>query len=379
MKSPYVSELQPNQLVTATLLVQYKDIRQKKTGEPCLTLTLVDRTGEVDARMWDNVAEVMNTFDRDDFVRVRGLMQVHHNRLQMTVHKIQRQSSESVDFSDFFPASERSSDEMWTELLSVAASVQDRHLRTLLDAVLSDPDIAQRLKIAPAAKNVHHAYIGGLLEHVLSMCALAQPVAAHYRNIDLDLLLTGIILHDIGKIYELTYDRSFGYSSEGQLLGHITIGIRILANKFASLPEFPPRLRNLVEHLVLSHHGELAYGSPKVPLFAEALVLHHLDNLDSKVACMKSSLHKDRYVEGCWTGFNAALDRPLLKKEKYLDRGDAPDDPPPPPTADSNPTRVESATIPVAQHRAHSDSQARPQKPGTLFSDKLSAALRRAD
>ncbi len=356
MKSPYVAELQPNQVVTATLLVQQKDIRQKKTGDPSLSLMLGDRTGDIEAKMWDNVAEVVDTFERDDFVKVRGLLQVHQNRLQLTVHKIQRQAPEQVDFTDFYPASERNSEEMWSELLGTIAGITDAHLRGLLDRIAGDAEIARQYKIAPAAKQIHHAFLGGLLEHVLSMCSLAKLVAPHYKDVDLNLLLTGIILHDLGKIHELSYDRSFGYSSEGQLLGHIVIGLRIIGEKLQTLPDFPPRLRTLVEHLVISHHGALEFGSPKLPMFAEALLLHHIDNLDSKMACLRSSLNKDRQLEGCWTGYNSALERSLLKKKRFMDEEEPALTPPP--------GALDTVAPPVAV------------KVSSLFGDKLQSALR---
>ena len=174
MKSPYVSELQPNQVVTATLLVQHKEVRQKKSGEPYLSLTLGDRTGDIDARMWDNAAEVMDTFDRDDFLKVRGLLQVHQGRLQLTVHKLARQTAETVDQTDFFPASARDPEEMFADLRGIVASLESAPLRALLETFVNDPEIARRLKVAPAAKSVHHAFLGGLIEHVLSMCAIAK-------------------------------------------------------------------------------------------------------------------------------------------------------------------------------------------------------------
>src|SRR5215207_5747155 len=161
MKSPYVSELQPNQVITATLLVQHKEIRQKKTGEPYLSLSLGDRTGDIDARMWDNAAEVLDIFDRDDFVKVRGLMQIHQGRLQLTVHKLARIAPETIDQADYFPASSRDLDEMVAELRSVVEGIRTPPLRDLLRAFLDDPEIVSRLRVAPAAKSVHHAFIGG--------------------------------------------------------------------------------------------------------------------------------------------------------------------------------------------------------------------------
>jgi 3'-5' exoribonuclease len=171
---------------------------------------------------------------------------------------------------------------------------------------------------APAAKFIHHAYLGGLLEHVLSVCDLCRIAATHYKTVDLDLLLAGAVLHDIGKIYELSYDRSFGYTSDGQLLGHIFLAGRMVEEKLSQLPDFPPKLRTLVHHLILSHHGSLEFGSPKLPLFPEALLLHYLDDLDAKMECMRVLVDRDRQVEGDFTGYNSSLERVVLKKTKYL-------------------------------------------------------------
>ena len=362
MKSPYVSELQPNQVVTATFLVQYKDIRQKKTGEPYLSLILGDRTGEIDAKMWDNVSEVMETFDRDDFLKIRGLLQVYQNRLQLTIHKLQKQTDTDIDFTDYFPASLRHPDEMFAELMGVIAAIQNPHLRALLTAMMEDPEISRRYKIAPAAKSIHHAYIGGLIEHVLSLCSLAKMTAAHYPHVDVDLLMTGVVLHDIGKIHELTYDRSFGYSTEGQLLGHIIIALRMVDEKVRLVPGFPPKLRTLVDHLIVSHHGEMDFGSPKVPMFPEALLLHHLDNLDSKMEAMRAFLHKDRHVDGCWTGYNSSLERSVLKKQKFLE-----EEPEPPAAAPPVPEPAPAKPQPApASHQFKSQS---------LFGEKLLGAL----
>ncbi len=318
MKSPYVSELQPNQVITATFLVQHKDIRQKKTGEPYLSLVLGDRTGDIDAKMWDNVAEVMDTFERDDFLKIRGLLQVYQNRLQLTVHRLQKQPEQDVDVTDYFPASARQPDEMFAELTTIIAGIQNPYLNALLRGLMEDPDISRRYRMAPAAKSIHHAYLGGLIEHVLSLCSLARLVGGHYRDVDMDLLLTGVILHDIGKIYELSYDRSFSYTNDGQLLGHIIIALRLIDDKARVIPGFPVKLRTLLEHMIISHHGELEFGSPKVPVFPEALLLHHLDNLDSKFETMRAFLSKDRFVDGCWTGYSTSLERSVLKKDKYL-------------------------------------------------------------
>ncbi len=362
MKSPYVSELQLNQVFTATFLVQSKEIRQKKTGEPYLSLQLVDRTGEVDAKMWDNAADVMSTFERDDFVRVRGLLQTHHSRPQLTLHKLQRLCESDVDVADYFPASERSPAEMFAELRGIIAGVTNPHLNALLNLIFADEDVARRFQTAPAAKSIHHAYIGGLIEHVLSICELCRMTAPHYKNIDIDLLTTGAILHDIGKIHELTYDRSFGYSTDGQLIGHIVMAVRIIDDKVRGIPGFPPKLKTLLEHMILSHHGSLEYGSPKVPLFPEAMLLHHMDNLDSKMEAMRAALHRDRLLEGCWTAYTPSLERIVLDRAKYLNNEAAPESP-----------QLKSSEIPAPASSAAAPS--RQSGTGGMFADKLQSAL----
>jgi 3'-5' exoribonuclease len=373
MKSPYVSDLKPNQVFSSIFLVHVKDVRQKKSGDPYLSLLLGDRTGELEAKMWDNVADVMGTFDRDDFVKVKGLLQIFQNRPQLTIHKMVRVLESDVDFADYFPASDRDPLEMFAELRAIVAGVGNAHLRDLLNAFLDDEPLARMYRTAPAAKHVHHAYLGGLIEHVLSVCHLCKVAAAHYNFVDLDLLLAGAVLHDIGKVAELTYERSFGYSSEGQLLGHIVIGLRLLNEKLQRFPDFPAKLRVLVEHMIVSHHGELEFGSPKVPLFPEALLLHHLDNLDSKMECMRSMIARDRHVEGCWTGYNASLERAVLKKARYLE--EEPIDPavragisepatPLPPQPPEAP--------PAPQHQEH-----HPPLTTSVFGEKLQQAWRK--
>jgi 3'-5' exoribonuclease len=365
MKSPYAGELVPNQTITTSFLVHVKEIRQKKGGEYYLSLLLGDRTGDVDAKMWDNVNGVLDAFDRDDFVKVKGLVQVFHNRTQLTIHKLRRMEEHEVDFADYFPASKRDPEEMWNQLQGIVAGIENPHLKALLKAMFADEDIARRYRRAPAAKQIHHAFLGGLIEHVLSVSAMANQAAAHYSNIDRDLLLTGVLLHDIGKIYELSFDRGFSYSSEGQLLGHIAIASRMLYDKLRGLPDFPPKLRALVEHLILSHHGKLEFGSPKLPAFPEALLLHYLDDMDSKMECMRALLEQDPYVEGCFTGYSGVLERVVLKKERYLN--------PPPPTAPAPPAPAAAAErtseratqpvptrVPMAEHPLFASRPAAP-------------------
>jgi len=237
---------------------------------------------------------------------------------------------------------------MWRQLEGVMAGIANPHLKALLDAIFADEDIASRYRRAPAAKQIHHAFLGGLIEHVLSVCVMAKQAAAHYADIDRDLLLTGVLLHDIGKIYELKYERGFTYSTDGQLLGHIAIATRIVYDKLRSIPDFPPKLRVMLEHMILSHHGKLEFGSPKLPSFPEALLLHYLDDMDSKMECMRSLIEHDPYVEGCFTGYSGVLERVVLKKDRYLNP------PPPKPKAIRPPAPVEPqeppARVAMAEH-----------------------------
>jgi 3'-5' exoribonuclease len=386
MKSPYVGTLPVNEPVTALFLVLSKEIRQKKTGEPYLTLHLSDRTGELEAKMWDNVTEVMDTFERDDFLKVKGLVQIYQNRTQFTIHKLRRLDEHEVDLADYFPCSERDPEEMFAELRGIVNGFSNPHLQALVNSVLDDSRLANPFKMAPAAKTIHHAYRGGLLEHVLSLCQLSRLTAAHYKTLDLDLLLTGAILHDLGKLEELSFDRGFGYSSDGQLLGHIILGLRMLNSKFEKLPNFPVKLRTLVEHMIVSHHGELEFGSPKVPIFAEAMLLHHLDNLDSKMNAIQLALQRDRQVEGEFTGWIAPLERVLLKKDRYLapPKAAAPVAPAPlapaavlplppaQPAAPAVPLPPAAVTLP-APPPAKPAAYRPPQN--TLFAEKLQAVL----
>jgi 3'-5' exoribonuclease len=349
MKTPYVSDLQENSTPSISLLVQSKEIRQKKTGEPYLSLTLSDKTGDIDAKMWDNVTEVLTLFERDDFVRVKGLVQIYHNRIQLVIHRLRPMADSEIDFTDFFPASKYNPAVMWDEVRGYVHAISNPHLRGLLNAVLDDEEIARRFKIAPAAKQIHHAFLSGLLEHVLSLCRLSKQIAPLYPFIDCDLLIAGCVLHDIGKIWELSYDRGFSYTVEGQLLGHMMIGLRIVADKLRAFPEFPAPLRTLVEHIIISHHGQLDFGSPKLPQFPEALLFHYLDDLDSKMECSRALLERDQ-TPGNFTAFSHALERGMLRKTLYLEpRATAPKPtvpaPAPPPPS---PPPIAAPPVPVA-------------------------------
>jgi 3'-5' exoribonuclease len=322
MKPCYVANLQDGQSITSHFLVCEKEIRATREGKPYLRLELGDATGRVEARMWEGVDRTASTFERDDFVKVQARVENYRNKLQLAIEKIRRAEDHEVDAADFFPHTKENVDELYAKLLEVVASVGNPWLRQLLESVVRDPEIVPRLKRAPAAKVMHHAYYGGLLEHILSLCKLCRLVLDHYQEADADLLMTGAVLHDVGKLRELSYERSLGYTDEGQLLGHILIEYELVSKKIDAIEGFPPALKVLVQHLLVSHHGQYEFGSPKLPMFREALLLHYLDDLDSKMAATRSALASEQ-GEGNWTAFSGALERRLLRADRFLSASQA--------------------------------------------------------
>lgn len=320
MKAFYICECarNENKVITSSFVVVAKQIKPKKTGEPYLALTLGDRSGQIEAKMWDNVDDVLEAFEQDDFIKVKGLINKYKQRFQLTIHKLRKLGETEIEFADYLPKTTKNIDELWLTLAEFVATFQNPHLKALVQAFMADSEIATAYRNAPAAKTLHHAYIGGLLDHVVSLCRSCDLVCRNYPRINRDLLLTGAFLHDIGKIHELTYNRSFSYTDKGQLLGHMVIELEMLQAKLALLPDFPDELKLMVEHLIISHHGQYQFGSPKLPMFPEALMLHYLDDLDSKMEAMRAQFEREATLDNPWTGYNPSLGRPLLNTEKFL-------------------------------------------------------------
>src|SRR3954469_10906302 len=320
MKDFYICDCirQENKVITSTFVVVAKQIKPKKTGEPYLALTLGDRSGQLEAKMWDNVEEVLEAFEQDDFLKIKGLINKYKQRFQLTIHKLRKLGETEIDFSDYLPKTTKDVDELWQTLTNFVAGIENPYLKALVQAFMADPEIASAYRNAPAAKTLHHAYIGGLLDHVVSLFRSCDLMCRNYPSINRDLLLTGAFFHDIGKIHELTYNRSFSYSTRGQLLGHMIIELEMLQAKLKQLPDFPESLKTLIEHLIISHHGQYDFGSPKLPMFPEALMLHYLDDLDSKMEAMRAQFERGGESEGAWTSYNPSLGRPLLNTAKFL-------------------------------------------------------------
>jgi 3'-5' exoribonuclease len=296
MKDIYIADLatfDEGRSFDGFFLVLSKQQRSTKTNKPYLNLSLGDKTGQIEARVWDPAdPRIAKDFNQGDIVKVRGTATRFDDRNQMKVEQLRLATLREVNKADLLPATTCDVDQLWSQLEAAIEEFANPDLKRLLKALLADPAVAQAYREAPAARQLHHAWLGGLLEHVISLLGLARSVAAHYPLLDRDLLLTGVILHDIGKIRELTWDVGFDYSVEGVLLGHIQMGVDLVEKTIAGLPDFPERMRALVVHMILSHHGKLEFGSPKLPMIPEALVLNFVDDLDAKMQAMKSEFEK---------------------------------------------------------------------------------------
>src|SRR5436190_19415188 len=353
MKDFYICDCtrHENKIVTSTFVVVTKQIKPKKTGEPYLALTLGDRSGQLEAKMWDNVDDVLEAFEQDDFLKIKGLINKYKQRFQLTIHKLRKLGETEIDFSDYLPKTTKDIDELWQTLTNFVSGIENPYLKALVQAFMADPEIASAYRNAPAAKTLHHAYIGGLLDHVVSLFRSCDLLCRNYPQVNRDLLLTGAFFHDIGKIHELTYNRSFTYSTKGQLLGHMMIELEMLQSKLAALPGFPDELKTMIEHMIISHHGEYEVGSPKLPMFPEAVMLHYLDDLDSKMEAMRAQFERDATLESAWTSYNPSLGRPLLNTEKFLaPKKSAPvEEPAPEPLAEqtsNEPEELAQTTLP---------------------------------
>jgi len=327
MKDIYIADLMgfdEGKGFDSFFLVLAKQQRTTKQNKPYLSLTLGDKTGPIEGRVWElGDPRIAKDFERGDMVKVRGSVSRYDDRAQVKVDQLRKALDGEADKMDMLPATTCDVAVLWTALEAVVASITNPHLKRLLEALVSDPAIAQAYRLAPAARQLHHAWLGGLLEHVVSLLGLADRVASHYPMLDRDLLVTGVILHDIGKIRELSWDTGFDYTVEGVLLGHIQMGVDLVEKTIDGLPGFPDRLRTLVLHLILSHHGKLEFGSPKLPMIPEALVLNFLDDLDAKMQAMASEFEKsarEGRAPDEMTGKVWALDqRQLLNTRAWLE------------------------------------------------------------
>ena len=310
-----------NQAITSFFVVASKQVRSKKNGDLYLSVILADRSGTLQANMWDNVSDALDAFEQDDFVKVKGIVHKYNGRWQLTMHKVRRLEEQEIEYSDYIAKTSKDIEQLWRTLGELVESFQNPWLKSLVKEFMSDEAIATAYKNAPAAKTLHHACVGGLLDHVVSLFTVCDLAVRNYPQVDRDLLLAGAFLHDIGKLHELVYQRSIAYTTKGQLLGHMIIELEMLHHKIAGLPGFPDELKILLEHMIISHHGQYEFGSPKLPMFPEALMLHYLDDLDSKMEAMRAQFEREEELDNPWTGYNPSLGRPLLNTKKFLEKG----------------------------------------------------------
>jgi 3'-5' exoribonuclease len=317
MKTAYVTDLLSEQSVTSFFLVHEKEVRNTREGRAYLRMELGDRSGTIEARMWDQFDVIARDINRDDFVKVQARVEVYKNKPQLALVQVRVAKPEEIDLADYLPHTKCDVGKMWVELHAYAGSIGNPWLNKLVTQMLAEPELARCYKRAPAAKVMHHAYIGGLLEHVVSICGMAKQAAGHYDELDLDLLLTAAILHDVGKLDELCYERAIGYTTPGQLLGHIVMELETVSRAIDKMEGFPPPLKTVVQHLLISHHGQYEFGSPKLPMIREAMVFHYLDDLDSKLAAVRVALATPSGDDE-WSAYSGALGRRFLKLDAFL-------------------------------------------------------------
>jgi 3'-5' exoribonuclease len=322
MKTLFVSDLTGEQNITAFFLVHAKELRNTKEGKQYLRMELGDRSGTIEARMWTKFELLVQDIARDDFVKVEGRVELYRDKPQLALIQLRKARPEEIELADYLPHTKQDVEKMYAELRDYAKSIKNTYLQQLVSNIISDPTISFRYKRAPAAKVMHHAYLGGLLEHVVGLCGMAKLMARQYPELDLDLLLTVAILHDVGKLDELCYTRSIGYTTGGQLLGHIVMELETVLREMQRIPGFPPELKTVVQHLLISHHGEYEFGSPKLPMIREALAFHYMDDLDSKMAAARAALAVESGDDD-WSAYSGALQRKFLRLDRFLKTANA--------------------------------------------------------
>jgi 3'-5' exoribonuclease len=318
MPRRFVKELCERETVDDVFLASDKQLRTNKNGNFYLMLKLSDRSGTITGMMWNGCEEAYRTFDNGDYVQIEGATQNYNGALQMVVNHITRTDAREVRAEDFLQHAAADVDRMGARVAEMLRALKNFHLRNLAECYLMDEAFMERFSTAPAGVKNHHAYQGGLLEHVHNLMEVVQAVAPRYPQMDGEVLLCGAFLHDLGKIDELHYERDRGYTDEGQLIGHVVMGVVTLEQKIREAEKlsgepFPPELAMHLKHMVVSHHGEYEFGSPKLPMTLEAIALHHLDNLDAKLHSFAQLMAEDANIDSPWTTYHPNIGRKLHK------------------------------------------------------------------
>lgn len=317
MARRFVEQLADGDTVDDVFLVVDKQLRANRNGNLYIQLDLGDRSGTINARMWNAGEPLYKSFDAGDFLQVKGKVQLFQGSLQLIANTLEKHDSNRVELTDFLPHTKQDISKLLERLKAAVRKVSDPHLRALAETYFIDDAFMRAFARCPAGVKVHHAYVGGLLEHVVTMTDVADRVLPLYPEVNRDLVVMGVFLHDSGKVRELSFSRTFAYSDEGQLLGHLTLGIEMLVDKVRRVPDltgepFPPELLLRLKHLILSHHGAPEFGSPKIPMTPEAVALHAIDLMDSRIHIAVREIAEDR-GDSAWTPYNAAMGRRLYK------------------------------------------------------------------
>lgn len=357
MKKLFVEQIKDRDEVEGAFLLRSIDLAVAKNGKPYLILKLIDRTGEVEGRVWDNADRLAQSCRKDDFVLIRGRASVYMGKMQVIVKEMRHQEEATVDLADFLPTSIFDRAELESRLRHKISEIKTGHLRALMDSFLRRPGFLDDYCTAPAAKSMHHAYLGGLLEHSLAVADLAGDICQRYGDMNRDLLIVGALLHDVGKITELKYRRSFEYTDAGKLLGHIMLGVQMVDEQIATVAGFPQEAAVLLKHLLLSHHGQYEFGSPKRPKTLEAIILSYVDDLDSKINGVRTHVEKEQYSDSAWTGYHRLYDRYFFKGAKS-DKGEG----------------LPSAAVDEEPNKTDTKRQNRDQPLGASLADHLNAA-----
>lgn len=318
MSRRFVHELADGEAVEDVFLVSDKQLRANRNGNLYIQADLRDRSGVINARLWNAGEPLFRSFDVGDFVRARGKVQLFQGALQLILAGLERVEPGSVELTDFLPHTTQDVGVLLQKLREAVRKIGNPHLRALAECFLMDDLFVRDFCTVPAGVRNHHAYVGGLLEHVVTLLDAAERLLPLYPEVDRDLLLVGVFLHDAGKVRELTCKKAFAYTDEGQLIGHITIGVEMVTEKAAEAAKLtgepvPQELILRVKHMILSHHGQLDFGSPVVPMTPEAIFLATLDNLDAKVNTFTRDIREDRNATSAWTPYSQSLGRRLYK------------------------------------------------------------------
>jgi 3'-5' exoribonuclease len=313
MPRKFIQDIKPGDSIEQAFLVRSKQFRTQRDGAFYLDLELMDRTGAVPGKFWDATRVLADAFAEDDFILVKARSEEYRGKLQLVVTAIKRLDASAVDVADFLPSTRKDVLVLLGRLREVIATAEHPHLKALMEAFLADEEFVRRFRRAPAGVSLHHACLGGLLEHTTAVVELALLVAERYPMVNRDLLVAGALLHDVGKTEELGYERSFRYTDPGGLVGHITMGARMIESRAREVEGFPPALLDPLLHMVLSHHGKHEFGAPVLPATAEAIALHYIDNLDAKLFAFEAAMLEDMDPKSNWTEWNRVFERRLFK------------------------------------------------------------------